>query len=501
MFCMYAVLFLIAAIFVLWHKNKNDRTVKLIEQFPGPQKLPIVGTSWTLLGVPVNKLFSYISSEYDRYYPGPYRTWLGPTPAINIYKPEHIECIVNNQKHITKGLTYNFLHPWLGQGLLTSSGEKWFKHRRMITPAFHFKILDQFVEVFFEKCDIMTKRLERHSDGKYFDIYPYITRCALDIICETAMGVPINAQVDQDSEYVTALYEVSDLTMKRSVLPWLQPDIIWNNVADGKRYYQCLAILHGFTNSVIKGRRESRKSNVAETVSKDDDIGSKKRMAFLDVLLEAQEKDPTLSDTDIREEVDTFMFEGHDTTTAAICWSLFMLGLHPEVQEKAYQEIKQIFQGSNRSLTKQDLLEMKYLEMVIKEALRLFPSVPIIGRVLKEDQEIDGKLVPKETVIFVNIHKSQRDPAHFNNPNEFNPDNFLLENSSKRHPYAYMPFSAGPRNCIGQKFALLEEKTIISTILRNFKLKSMQKMHEVNLVGSLVLRPEQGAIVSLEKRQ
>lgn len=109
-------------------------------------------------------------------------------------------------------------------------------------------------------------------------------------------------------------------------------------------------------------------------------------------------------------------------------------------------------------------------------------------------------MVPKETVIFINIHKLQRDPDHYKNPNEFNPENFNIDNAAKRHPYAHIPFSAGPRNCIGQKFAMLEEKAVISSIMRRFKVKSMEKMHEVKLVGSLVLRPENGVNIVLEKR-
>merc|ERR1719273_1268493 len=109
---------------------------------------------------------------------------------------------------------------------------------------------------------------------------------------------------------------------------------------------------------------------------------------------------------------------------------------------------------------------MKYLECCIKEALRLYPSVPIIGRDIEKDTYIDGQMVPKGTCVIVFVHNLHRNPIIWDKPEEFIPERFL--ESSKRHPYAYVPFSAGPRNCIGQRFAMMEEKTILSHVLRRF---------------------------------
>lgn len=141
-------------------------------------------------------------------------------------------------------------------------------------------------------------------------------------------------------------------------------------------------------------------------------------------------------------------FQGHDTTSASICWTLFLLGSSPEIQERVYEEINSIFEGDQtRSATMKDLNEMKYLECAIKDSLRLYPSVPFLGRHLFEDVQIGEYLIPAGTTALISTYVLHRDPKVFPKPEHFNPDNFLPENIAGRNPYAYIPFSAGPRNC------------------------------------------------------
>ncbi|GFG33543.1 hypothetical protein Cfor_01031 [Coptotermes formosanus] len=246
--------------------------------------------------------------------------------------------------------------------------------------------------------------------------------------------------------------------------------------------------------------RRLQYKETSHTEQEGDDIGKKKRMAFLDMLVEAAEDGAKLTDEEIREEVDTFMFAGHDTTSAAICWTLFLLGLHPDVQDKAYEELEGIFEGSDRAPRMKDLNEIKYLERVIKESLRLYPSVPSFSRLLMEDIEIGGYTIPAGCSIRVNIYMHNRNPDQFPNPEKFDPDNFLPERVAKRHPYAYIPFSAGPRNCIGQKFALLEEKTMLSYMLRHYRLRSLDKREDVNILMEIVSRPENGIRLNITPR-
>lgn len=183
-----------------------------------------------------------------------------------------------------------------------------------------------------------------------------------------------------------------------------------------------------------------------------------------------------------------------------------------------HEELDAIFGVSDREATIQDLSDMPYLERVIKETMRLYPPVPFIGRISSEDVEVAGYKIPKGCYIGIEIFNIMRDPDHFPNPEQFDPDRFLPENSKHRHPYAYIPFSAGPRNCIGkyfnqrlrkwtfnnsitgQKFAFLEEKAVVSSVLRKFRLKSADKPEDINLVSELIMRTDDGLKIYLEKR-
>ncbi|EFX87732.1 hypothetical protein DAPPUDRAFT_192258 [Daphnia pulex] len=430
------------------------------------------------------------------------RLWIGPFPMITIGSAEGAEVVLSSNKIIDKGPEYDFIQPWLATGLLTSTGQKWHQRRKLLTPTFHFKILEDFVQVFNEQSAVLVQRLNEKV-GQDFDVFPYITLCTLDVICETAMGRNIDAQSNTDSEYVKAVYNMGHIIQARQTRPWLQPDWLFRLFPLGSEQKRCLSILHGFTDQVIRERKaEHRKiGQQRQDVSpeKDDDefVSKKPRLAFLDLLIEASQDGKVLSDLDIREEVDTFMFEGHDTTAAAINWSLFLIGNHPEVQEKVSEELTRVFGESDRPITMADLSELKYLECCIKEALRLYPSVPIYARELMEDANICGYTLPVGASVLIVPYIIHRDPIYFPDPEGFKPERFFPENIQGRHPYAYVPFSAGPRNCIGQQFALMEEKIVLASVLRRFQIKSLDKPEDLPLLVEVILRPRDGIRLQL----
>jgi cytochrome P450 len=179
---------------------------------------------------------------------------------------------------------------WLGLGLLTSWGSKWHSRRKLLTPAFHFRILEDFLQVMNRQANILVNKLEKHAQhGAPVDVFPMVTHCALDIICETAMGRSINAQADSDTEYVRAIYAGSDIVFQRQASPWLWSDWFFHITPLGWKWRKALAVLHGFTNSVIQERKAEIAAEEKEnrTEKEQDDIGIKKRMAFLDLLIKA----------------------------------------------------------------------------------------------------------------------------------------------------------------------------------------------------------------------
>uniref|UniRef100_A0A8C3A968 Cytochrome P450 4V2 n=1 Tax=Cyclopterus lumpus TaxID=8103 RepID=A0A8C3A968_CYCLU len=428
-----------------------------------------------------------------------FKIWIGPVPLVILFHAENT--ILTNTVHMEKAYLYQFLHPWLGTGLLTSTGSKWRQRRKMLTPTFHFSILTDFLEVMNEQADILVKKLEKKAGKGEFDCFSHITLCALDIICETAMGKKVYAQSQSDSQYVKSVYKMSDIVSRRQRSPWFWVDFVYNYFGEGREHDKTLKILHSFTHNVIKERAEIV-SNADEDRDRDSEQSPKKRQAFLDMLLKTTYEDGTrMSHQDIQEEVDTFMFRGHDTTAASMNWAVHLLGSHPEAHGKVQQELQEVFGASDRPTTMEDLKKLKYLECVIKEALRLFPSVPFFARSIGEDCNINGFTVPKGANAIIVTYALHRDPRYFPEPNDFRPERFLPENSVGRPPYAYVPFSAGLRNCIGQRFALMEEKVVLASILRNFNIEACQEREDLRPVGELILRPEKGIRIKLEKRK
>lgn len=308
--------------------------------------------------------------------------------------------------------------------------------------------------------------------GKEINIYPFVTNVALDIICETAMGIKVGAQQQKSKDYTDAVHNFSQCVMAKILNPLMQIPFIYERSELANKTKKTLRTLHEFSTNVIRERKIARTLK-SENKILENDFGTKKRTAFLDMLLDANENENFLTDTDIREEVDTFMFEGHDTTTVClkkmsvncinfhnffkvgISWALLMIALHPEVQEKLFEEIQDVL-GDDKSkiATMQELNQMNFLERVIKESLRLYPSVAVVSRQLREDLQLGPYLIPRDCMVTVQIFMLHRDERFFPDPEKFDPDRFLPENLENRHPYCFVPFSAGMRNCIGQKYAV-----------------------------------------------
>ncbi|XP_025262587.1 cytochrome P450 4C1-like isoform X1 [Camponotus floridanus] len=456
-----------------------------------------VGVAFELINLTDHERILWMIERMLRYLKeGMYIYWIGLKPFINIYKPELLEIIMPSTVNIEKGHPYYMLESWLGKGLLTSTGKQWFHDRKLIGPTFHFSILDQFAVVMSEKAEILTKCLEKEiakHPGKAINIFPFTNNAALDVICETAMGVDVHAQ-EEETKYTATIHRGSKLIMDRFFRPWYWPNWFYNLVPQGRKYKSLINIIHKFTGEVIRKKKITRQSQNGSTKveSEDDelDIGKRKRKAFLDLLLDQNEKAETpLNDDELRAQVDTFMFEGHDTTAVAITWTLFLLGNNLEHQEKVHEELEEVFKDSETPATVKELSQLKYLDRIIKETLRIYPSVPLITRKLAEDVKMGDYILPKDCTVMLAIALTHTNPDTWPDPYKFDPDRFLPENSKHRNPYAYIPFSAGPRNCIGQRFALLEEKMLLTAVLRKWRVKSVKEA--VKFGPTIIFRPSE----------
>uniref|UniRef100_A0A8D1N2C1 Cytochrome P450 4A11 n=1 Tax=Sus scrofa TaxID=9823 RepID=A0A8D1N2C1_PIG len=279
-----------------------------------------------------------------------------------------------------------------GCGLLLLNGQTWFQRRRMLTPAFHYDILKPYVGLMAKSVQVMLDKWEQLvAQDPRLEIVGPVSLMTLDTIMKCAFSHQGSAQTDGDSQsYIQAIWDLKNLFSTRTKSAFLQNDIIYRLSPEGRKNHRAARIAHQHTDRVIQLRKaQLQKQGEMENVRK------KRHLDFLDILLLAQmEKGNSLSDTDLRAEVDTFMFEGHDTTASGISWILYALASHPEHQQRCREEIQGLL-GDGTSITWDHLDQMPYTTMCIKEALRLYPPVPGVSRELSKPITFpDGRSLP-----------------------------------------------------------------------------------------------------------
>ncbi|EHB00068.1 Leukotriene-B(4) omega-hydroxylase 2 [Heterocephalus glaber] len=442
------------------------------------------------------------------YTQGPARTygdvccwWVGPWHVVvHIFHPSCIKPVLFAPAAIALKdvLFYSFLRPWLGDGLLLSAGDKWSQRRHMLTPAFHFNILKPYVKIFTESTNTMLAKWQRVASwgSTRLDMFEHINLMTLDSLQKCVFSFESNCQ-EKPSEYIAAILELSALVAKRQRQLWLHPDSLYHLTCDGHRFRKACRLVHDFTDAVIRERRHTLPNH-----GTDDFLKAKARsktLDFIDVLLLSKDEDgKELSDEDIRAEADTFMFEGHDTTASGLSWALYNLARHPEYQERCRQEVRELLRGREpEDIEWEDLAQLPFLTMCIKESLRLHPPVSVISRCCTQDVVLpDGRVIPKGVICLISIFGLHHNPAVWPDPEVYDPFRFDPENSKDRSPLAFIPFSAGPRNCIGQTFAMAEMKVALALTLLRFRV--LPDDTEPLRKPELILRAEGGLWLRVE---
>ncbi|KAJ8915094.1 hypothetical protein NQ315_014349 [Exocentrus adspersus] len=450
--------------------QKNSKYWKCISEIPGPKGKPVIGNFLDTFATP-EQLFNKRRQWAKEFYPI-YKTRVFSFVFVGIMTPEDMEKVINSKANNVKGVMYHLFTDWLGDGLLVSHSEKWKSRRRLLTPAFHFTILQEFLNIFNIEAENLVKEIEKSCKEPYIDVVKPITEFTLCSIVETSMGIKMNEQKSAES-YKQALIDLNTIFIHRLARPWLLIKPVYKFSQVYKEEQNLVNVMHTFSNNVIEERKKTFDVN-------DNTYSIKKRQAMLDLLLAAQRSGIDIDDDGIREEVDTFLFGGHDTTAMCICYTLMALANEPHIQEEIVKEIHEILGDSGNPPTYSELQQMSYMERCIKESLRLYPSIPMVSRIAGEDIKThSGYTIPKGANVCMFIYDMHRSPDLWPNPLKFDPDRFLPENIRGRHPYAFIPFSAGSRNCIGQKYGFLEVKTALCSILRKFRLEPVDTPESV----------------------
>nr|UEN71155.1 cytochrome P450 4AV17 [Meteorus pulchricornis] len=276
---------------------------------------------------------------------------------------------------------------------------------------------------------------------------------------------------------------------------WISLEPIFQRTSLGKEHEEALKIIHGFVDNVIADRKAEWKVNHDGNFNE----SSNKKKALLDLLLDySQNSAVGLSDMDIRDQVNTFMFAGHDTVATSISWILYILGHNCEYQDKILEEYELIV--GNDELTLDKLNKLTWLEACVKETWRMYPVVPLIARQIYQPVKLMNYDIPIGSTVLVNTFMLHRDPRHFPQPESFLPERFLPD-APKPAAFTYIPFSAGSRNCIGWKFATMVVKVSIITLLRAYKFESIDSPNDLRLISSIVLINANGVRLKIAPRQ
>ncbi|CAO2612387.1 Cytochrome P450 4F3 [Lemmus lemmus] len=426
--------------------------------------------------------------------------WVGPwQPVIRIFHPAFIKPVLLASASVAPKDTvfYSFLKPWLGDGLLMSTGDKWSRHRHMLTPAFHFNILKPYVKIFKDSTNIMHAKWQclASKGSARLDMFEHISLMTLDSLQKCVFSFSSNCQ-EKPSEYIAAILELSALVARRHQKLHLHVGLFYHFTRDGMRFRKACRLVHDFTNAVIQERRSTLPDQG------EDDVKAKakaKTLDFIDVLLLSKdEHGKALSDEDIRAEADTFMFGGHDTTASGLSWVLYNLARHPEYQERCRQEVRELLRDREpEEIEWDDLAQLPFLTMCIKESLRLHPPVTAISRCCTQDIVLpDGRVIPKGLSAPGCGCRRHSPTRSLYLLQVYNPFRFDADSSKGRPPLAFIPFSAGPRNCIGQTFALSEMKVALALTLLRFRVRPDDK--EPRRQPELILRAEGGLWLRVE---
>uniref|UniRef100_A0A0K0EFV1 Cytochrome P450 n=1 Tax=Strongyloides stercoralis TaxID=6248 RepID=A0A0K0EFV1_STRER len=472
---------------------ERRRKIELAEKIPGPKGLPIFGNILTFSGTQEqmqNNFFKEAQIGFENNEPLR-RYWIGSSLTVQPLSSDAAKVIFDSTTEISKGETYDFYSQWLGNGLVLSDGEKWKYRRRLITPSFHFNMLKKYFETYNNESKNMVEIFESLSKrGDEVEIFNVIKRSALDIICETAMGVKVNASKNPNHPYLIAVKKYAKLSSDHFRNIFYKIPLIYYLFGDQTEKDRLLVILKSFTRNVIKQKTEEFEKN----------NGMLSDNTFLSTLLQLK-KENNWSDEDVREEVETFIFAGHDTTSSLVSYLFWALSCYQDIQQKVYEEIYDVYGDEERDVLPEDLPKLTYLEMVIKETLRRYSTVPFFVRMLTNEIEVCGYTLPKGTnFIFAPQHTNFNSNV-FPDPYKFDPDRFLPEIAATRNAYDFTPFSAGTRNCIGQRFALNEAKTIAIWILRHFKLTTKREESYVKSIAEATQTPVDGIPIIFEKRK
>jgi cytochrome P450 len=404
---------------------------------------------------------------------------IGPRRGYLLTRPDDIRHVLqDNARNYRKSPLYDKLRAPLGNGLLTSEGAYWLRQRRMAQPAFHRQRVEALASLMVDAAEETAARWESLSSrGEPVEIANEMMRLTQAIVLRTLLGAdlgPFTGKVDRAWTLVNEHIGESFWSlgfMER----WPTPR--------NRRFTQALGVLDQAVFHIINERRRSgRETN-----------------DLLSMLLFARDEETgqAMTDRQLRDEVMTILLAGHETTALALAWTWYLLSQYPDARRRVETEVDRALAGRVPGL--QDLNSLPYGRMVIEEALRLYPPAWGFSRQAIGPDTIGGYSLPAGWLVFVVPFVMHRLPTYWDEPETFDPERFSPEQNAARLKFVYLPFGAGPRQCIGNQFAMIEAQLVLAALARRYRLV-LSPGHPVEVQALITLRPRFGIRMLIEKR-
>jgi len=439
---------------------------------PGPKGLPIVGNVFE----PRGNAIGYFTRCFRDYGDIVFVRFLG-VPMCLVNRPDCIESVlVTQNNNFEKSKDYRALRRVLGNGLLTSEGEFWRRQRKLVQPAFHQVRIAAYAEVMVSYTERM---LASWKDGEERDIHEAMMRLTLDIVAKTLFDTDVSREAE---DVGAALQLLMSKFFRQAGFALLLPRSI--PIPTTQQLRRAVAQLDKVIYEIIRRRR----------------AGPATSGDLLSVLLQAQDDEGLrMTDRQLHDEIMTLFLAVHETTANALSWTWLLLGQHPEIEEKLVEELQRVLAG--RAPAASDLPRLTYTDMVLREAMRLYPPVWVIGRRALAPFRMGEYELPAETNVLMSQLITHRDGRYFPEPERFDPDRWRPSDplNLALPRFAYFPFGGGPRVCVGAGFAMMEAVLLLATIAQKFRL-TLVPGQNVKYLPSVTLRPKSGIRMIAERR-
>ncbi|GBP32544.1 Cytochrome P450 4C1 [Eumeta japonica] len=429
-----------------------------------------------------------------------------------ITDPEDVKIVLSTC--LEKHYVYKFACPYVGQGLVTASVPTWKLHHKMLLPSFNQNVLNGFVDVFNRQSSVMVEAMAKELGKEQFDAYSYIGAGTLEIICQTAMGIQMNQQNIASPPYLEAVHKIMNVLTQRFTKIWLHPQFMYNLLGYKKVEDDALRVLHHVSDTVVQKKRSELLAKEKNDEKAPEIKTERPFRAFLDLMLELAINEGIFTDQEIKEEVNTIIAAGQETTSYTVLYTLLLLVAHQEQQQKVYNEIRRIFGNSDRDVSKEDMAALVYLEATLNEAMRLYPlatlvlelSVGSLSRVYSGQSReaepfrraLEHYTLPAGSgcgVLAWGLHRHERWGSDYDS---FRPERWLDKTTLPSDPAAFVAFGHGRRGCVGKNYALMSMKTMMVHVLRKYRVFS--DITDLKMKFDILLKPISGHLLKIERR-